>query len=118
MAYLADVLLGAGALGAGIYCYVLATRLAKFNDLEHGMGGAVAALSQQVDELAASLASARTVASASSETLEALTGRAEDVARRLELLVVSMHDLAEEDAAPAAAEPMFVRHSRDPRFGA
>ena len=46
---IADVLLVAGALGAGVYCYVLARRLSRFNDLETGVGGAVAVLSAQVD---------------------------------------------------------------------
>ena len=47
MNLIADILLVAGALGAGIYCFVLARRLSKFNDLESGVGGAVAVLSAQ-----------------------------------------------------------------------
>ena len=42
MELIADILLVAGALGAGLYCHVLARRLSRFNDLENGVGGAVA----------------------------------------------------------------------------
>lgn len=118
----ADILLVAGALGAGVYCFVLARRLSRFNDLETGMGGAVAVLSAQVDDLTRTLKSAQDTASDSKESLEALTGRAETVAKRLELLVASMHDLNEqpenESIAPKTTNetstplgPMFKRHS-------
>ena len=51
MELVADILLVAGALGAGVYCFVLARRLNRFNALEKGVGGAVAVLSAQVDDL-------------------------------------------------------------------
>lgn len=105
MELIADILLVAGALGAGFYCFVLARRLARFNDLEGGMGGAVAVLSKQVDEMTQALETARETAGQSSESLEALTLRAESVAKRLELLVASMHDLpAPEGSGPAEAQ--------------
>lgn len=117
---IADVLLVAGALGAGVYCYVLARRLSRFNDLETGVGGAVAVLSAQVDDLIRTLQAAQSAAQGSSRSLEDLTGRAETVSRKLELLVASMHDIPDqppqapcqeaEDAPPA---PVFSRHSRD-----
>ncbi len=47
MELIADILLVAGALGAGLYCFVLSRRLRKFTDLEQGVGGAVAVLSSQ-----------------------------------------------------------------------
>ena len=40
MQMIADILLVAGAFGAGIYCFVLSRRLNRFNDLEKGVGGA------------------------------------------------------------------------------
>ncbi len=52
---IADILLVAGALGAGFYCFILARRLTKFTDLENGVGGAVAVLSAQVDDLGKTL---------------------------------------------------------------
>lgn len=112
---IADILLLTGALGAGFYCFVLARRLSRFTDLEQGVGGAIAALSAQVDDLARTLSQAQGAAGDSSASLEKLTGRAEDVAKRLELLVASMHDLPddgrppEEDPRPAG--PIFSRRT-------
>ncbi|MBS0125741.1 hypothetical protein [Thetidibacter halocola] len=120
MELIADIFLVAGALGAGLYCFVLARRLTRFTDLENGVGGAVAVLSAQVDDLSKTLETAQKTASASSESLTELTARAEDVARRLELLVASMHDLPKE--APPPPEPerldtVFVRHPRNRSAG-
>ena len=107
MEMIADILLAAGALGAGFYCLVLSRRLKRFHDLEKGVGGAVAVLSSQVDDLNKSLVSARHVSDGSSKALEQLTGRAESVAQRLELMIASMHDIPEpvaESASEAALE--------------
>lgn len=98
MDLIADILLVAGALGAGVYCFVLARRLARFNDLESGVGGAVAVLSVQVDDLTRTLQSAQRTAAHSTLKLETLTARSESVAKRLELMLAAMHDL------PAAAD--------------
>ncbi|SFB05301.1 hypothetical protein SAMN05421688_2585 [Poseidonocella pacifica] len=106
MNLIADVLLVGGALGAGIYCFVLARRLSRFNDLENGVGGAVAVLSAQVDDLTKTLTAAQSVANSSSGTLQELTERADGVAQRLELMVASMHDLpATQEAAPKPQAP-------------
>jgi hypothetical protein len=113
MDLIADILLVAGALGAGLYCFVLARRLSRFNDLETGIGGAVAVLSAQVDDLTRTLQTAQETAGASTETLEGLTGRAEDVAKRLELLVASMHDLPDTKPPSEPVEPVFRRHPTD-----
>lgn len=115
MDVIADILLVAGALGAGFYCFILARRLTRFTDLENGVGGAVAVLSAQVDDLSKTLDTARKTAGESRESLEELTERAEDVARRLELLVASMHDLPEDTPPPdqSQADPLFVRHPRN-----
>jgi hypothetical protein len=114
MELIADILLVAGALGAGFYCFVLARRLRRFNDLENGVGGAVAVLSAQVDDLAKTLEAAQSTASSSTQSLEGLTDRAETVAKRLELMVASMHDLPTATPAPKAADgPIFKRHHSD-----
>lgn len=101
MELIADILLVAGALGAGFYCYVLARRLSRFNDLENGVGGAVAVLSAQVDDLTRTLHAARETAGESTRSLDDLTDRAERVAKRLELMVASMHDLPDEPQMPS-----------------
>lgn len=120
MDLIADILLVAGALGAGFYCYVLARRLSRFNDLERGMGSAVAVLSAQVDDLGKALSAAQKVSGASADALEDLTGRAEAVAQRLELMMASMHDIPEASGSgadvpkntPKTERPLFARRSR------
>jgi len=104
MELIADILLVAGALGAAFYCMVLSRRLRRFNNLENGMGGAIAVLSAQVDDMTRALEGARSSASDSSSTLVALTDRAEGVSQRLELLVASLHDLPVAEAPSAAPQ--------------
>jgi hypothetical protein len=106
--FIADILLGAGALGAGIYCMVLSRRLRQFNQLENGMGGAIAVLSAQVDDMTKALERARATASASASSLEGLNTRAQQSAERLELLLASLHDLPD----PAEAQRRGVRVAR------
>ncbi|WP_437436423.1 hypothetical protein [Ruegeria arenilitoris] len=106
MELIADILLVAGALGAGLYCFVLSRRLKRFTDLEKGVGGAVAVLSTQADELKKSLGAAREASDQSGEVLKELTQRAESVAQRLELMMASMHDVVpSEDKAAMPTEP-------------
>lgn len=100
MDLIADILLIAGALGAGLYCVVLSRRLNRFTNLEKGVGGAIAVLSSQVDDMTKALDEARTATTSSATSLQALTGRAEGVAQRLELLVASMHDLPVDSSKP------------------
>ncbi len=104
MELIADVLLAAGAFGAGLYCYILGLRLKKFTTLETGMGGAIAVLSAQVDDMTRALDAARSSATGSVSSLENLAQRAESAARRLELLMASLHDLPDPQAAEPAEE--------------
>ncbi|MFC6689102.1 hypothetical protein [Jhaorihella thermophila] len=122
MELVANIFLAAGAIGAGLYCLVLARRLKRFNDLERGVGGAVAVLSSQVNDLQKSLVEAKQAAENSWESIEDLTKRAEAAAQRLEIMMASMHDIADvSDASPTPTPPkepvedngpIFVRHSR------
>lgn len=116
MAFVADILLVAGALGAGLYCHVLSRRLRKFTDLEKGVGGAVAVLSAQVDDLSKALSHAQLTASTSVETLAQVNERAEASARRLQLLIASTIDEPEAKPQPKASQsdsPFFVRRSQE-----
>lgn len=115
MELLADVVLAASAVGAGVYCYVLSRRLRKFNDLERGIGGAIAALSERVDQMTHTLEGARMTASESSSSLSALTERADGVSQRLELLVASLHDLPLGDRPEKAqTQPKSAPNSPSP----
>ena len=117
MELIADVLLASGAFGAAIYCFVLQRRLKKLTQLENGMGGAIAVLSAQVDDLSRALGAAQGAANLSTERLEELTTRADNTATRLELLVSSLHDLpeAEERADPPTERRMRVVRTRSRR---
>ena len=118
MALIADILLIAGAIGAAFYCMILSRRLSRFNDLEKGVGGAVAVLSAQVDDMTKTLDAARKTAQQTSSSLKQLTERAEDVAKRLELLMAAMHDLPDTISEPAAsaeqAKPAVAARPKPP----
>jgi hypothetical protein len=109
MNLISDILLAAGAFAAAIYCYVLSARLKKFTALESGMGGAIAVLSVQVDDMTKALDRARGAATGSAASLEGLTTRAEAVAARIELLLAAMHDLPE----PGPPRPQPVAESEE-----
>ena len=108
MELIADIFLISGAVAATVYCIVLSRRLRRFTDLEKGVGGAIALLSAQVDDMTKTLEVAQTSAAGSARSLDELTGKAEGVARRLELLVASMHDI------PAPAEPPAPARAKAP----
>lgn len=112
MTFIADILLGSGAFGAALYCFVLSRRLRRFTDLEKGVGGAVALLSAQVDDLNKMLIKAQGQAKDSGQILSSQTERAEIAARKLELLMASMHDVPEPAKQPAQTpkSSLFVRH--------
>lgn len=105
MQLVADILMGLAALGATIYCIVLSRRLKRFNQLESGMGGAIAVLSAQVDDMTKALNRAQATAATSAEQLRSLTERAEQGAVRLEMMLASL-----QDASAPAAEPEMPRY--------
>lgn len=109
MAFLADIFLTAGALAAGFYCFVLSRRLRRFTDLEQGVGGAIAVLSVQVDDLSKALRQAETASVQSANSLGAQSQAAEAMAKRLELLIASLHDLPEPSRPERSVDPLFVR---------
>lgn len=117
MEQIADILLGVGALGVAAYCHILSRRLRAFNQLENGIGGAVAVMSAQVDDLTRTLALARDAAQHSSATLSAKTERAEKAASALELMLATLHDLPEEAEAQGARR-LRVRHRSPARDAA
>jgi hypothetical protein len=117
MEMIADMLMAAGAFGAAVYCYVLALRLKRFQTLESGMGGAIAVLSVQVDDLTRALENARGAANSQATSLDDLTRRGEAVAARLEILLASMNDLpAAPPARPESPAPAPDTPERRLRF--
>lgn len=97
MQVIADILMGMATLGAAVYCFVLARQLKRFNQLESGMGGAIAVLSAQVDDMTKALNRAQATATGSAQQLGSVTERAELAAQKLELMLASLHDLSAEE---------------------
>ena len=92
MEFIADGLLLAGTTAAAFYCFVLARRVRRLTDLDTGLGGAITALSQQVEGMKASVDTAKQVTGASAKELVGMTARAEIAAGRLELLLATLHE--------------------------
>lgn len=117
MNLIADFLLAAGAFSTAVYCLVLSRRLKRFTTLETGMGGAIAVLSAQVDDMTKALERARSSAQTSSAALDEQVSRAETAAARLDLILASLHDLPQAPPAQDEAEderrPRFVRRRPD-----
>jgi hypothetical protein len=109
MTFAADLLLIAAAIGAALFCLVLARRLQSLSRLDDGLGAAIAVLSAEVDTLNRALTEARDSAGASARALESGTARADQAARRLELLLAAMHDL--DTSAPSAPQAPAHRES-------
>lgn len=95
MELVANILLVVGAFAVAAYCHILSGRLKRFNALESGMGGAIAVLSAQVDDMTRAIAQARAAATGSADGLSTLVVRAEAASARIELLLASLHDLPE-----------------------
>lgn len=118
MELIADIFLVSGTLGVGFYCIILSKRLNRFNSLENGIGGAVAVLSAQVDDLEKVINSAKSTASDSAASLIEVTNRASEIARQLELKIASLHDISPPPSNvdstiddKNSAKPMFTRHA-------
>lgn len=107
MEFISNVLMLAGTIGCGFYCFVLSQRLSKFKSMETGVGKAVADLSTRVTELNNSIASARAAALESQGSLVEVTERAEKATKHLELQMASLHDL------PTTKEVKSVNIERD-----
>jgi hypothetical protein len=105
--FLSDVMISAAALGAGVYCFVLARRVQALRTLDQGMGGAIAVLSGQVDDLTRALAQAQDSARDNADRLATQTQRADAASRRIELMLAALHDLPRADPSPAPmAQPV------------
>ncbi len=92
MALIADGLMISAALAAALYCYVLSRKINNLMRLDTGLGGAISALSLQVDEIETSVRAATKASGASLQELVDITSRAEIAAGRLELLMVSVYE--------------------------
>lgn len=74
-----EIMLIVASIGLAGYCAMLGKRLRRMNDLESGLGGAIAVMVAEVDRLERAIRGARDEATLASETLaeEILTARKE-----------------------------------------
>lgn len=104
---LADVLLLAAAAGAAFYCMILSRRLTRLNSVDKGLGGAIAVLSAQVDDLTKALADARSSSDATAERLATLITEAETLANDIEEMLSVSHDFTPPpEASPVEEVPV------------
>ena len=106
----ADALLLGGTLCACAYCFVFSRRLKKLSSFESGLGGAIAVLSTQVDDMQRVLKETEATAGEASSQLKDLVQEADDAAGNLEVLLASLTDMPEApvartQTAPAAVHP-------------
>ena len=106
----ADILLLIAALIAGGLCLMLSFRLKSFSKLDRGVGGAIAVLSAQVEDLTRTLSKAEESAHASADLLRELTERAEKTSRQLEMMLAATQDLPAPPESTSGST--FVRHER------
>lgn len=69
MEHLLQAMMVVACLGLAAFCVTLARRLRKLNDLESGLGGAIAIMAAEVDRLEQAIRAARDEANAASERL-------------------------------------------------
>jgi len=104
---IADILLAAGALAASFYCLTLSRRLRRLSDLDKGLGGAIAVLSVQVDDLVTALKQTEAASERATDDLVRQTERAETAAQQLQLLIASLHDLPRPVRDETPISPFF-----------
>ena len=96
LSYLADLLMIAASAGAAIYCLILSRRLSRLTGFDSGIGGAIAVLSVQVDEMKTALAAAKAGSDGAGADLRNLVGQAREISAELELMIAACHDFAEQ----------------------
>lgn len=74
-----------GCIAVAFYCHLLSGRLRRLNDLETGLGGAIAVMAGEVARLEHAITQARDEAKAATHGLAAEILRAEDERIRLRL---------------------------------
>jgi len=103
-----NLLLIVGTICAATFSWILSRRVRKLSDLDQGLGAAIGALSNQVDDMRSALLSAQRHASTSTTQIDTLTTRAEKAAARLELLLAGLH----ESEAARQVDPVRARKSK------
>ncbi|MEJ6390141.1 DUF6468 domain-containing protein [Gymnodinialimonas ulvae] len=103
--YGADILVILASLGAMGYCMVLSRRLNRLTSFDKGLGGAIAVMSSQVDEMKAALREAKAGSDGAGKQLHDLVHQARDISTELEMMIAACHDFAEEAIAAQTTDP-------------
>jgi hypothetical protein len=115
--YGADILVTIASLGAMAYCMVLSRRLSRLTSFDKGLGGAIAVMSSQVDEMKNALREAKAGSDGAGNQLGDLVLQARDISAELEMMIAACHDFAEEAIsvqAPSVEEALETEiHDED-----
>ena len=98
LTHAADAALILASLGAAVFCLILSRRLSRLSSIDNGLGGAIAVLSAQVDDMNRALSEMKSGTQTSAQKLEALNREAQQLAEELELMLSTSHDLAPSEA--------------------
>lgn len=96
LSYGADILIIFASLGAMAYCMILSRRLSRLTSFDKGLGGAIAVMSSQVDEMKAALREAKSGSDGAGTQLNDLVHQAREISSELEMMIAACHDFAEE----------------------
>ncbi|ABD57099.1 DUF6468 domain-containing protein [Jannaschia sp. CCS1] len=105
MTYGADILIIFASLGAMTYCMVLSRRLSRLSSFDKGLGGAIAVMSSQVDEMKAALKEAKSGSDGAGTELGDLVHQAREISSELEMMIAACHDFAEEAISVQVSRP-------------
>lgn len=97
----ADILLILATMGAATFCLILSRRLSRLSRIDNGLGGAIAVLSAQVDDMSKALAETKSGSENSLARLEELNAEARRLLEELELTMSACHDLGPPSGAEA-----------------
>lgn len=96
LTYGSDLMLMAASLGAAAYCMVLSRRLTRLGSFDKGIGGAIAVLSAQVEEMKSALGEAKAGTDGAGRHLDDLVNQAREISSELEMMIAACHDFAEQ----------------------
>lgn len=107
IAQLLQIVLIAFTIGLSGFCFTLARRLRKLNDLESGLGGAIAVMTSEIGRLEKSILLAKAEATGATQAL------AEEIERAKQERAFWMLQQKFADAGPARAPRLQRRRRRE-----
>ncbi|MGP9806399.1 hypothetical protein [Paracoccus sp. NSM] len=105
-------------LGLAVFCVTLARRLRRLNDLETGLGGAIAVMAVEVDRVEKAIRAAREEATSASRSLadEVAAARREralwDLRQKIAAAAMAPADPVPPSPAPAGETELLLRRRR------